>query len=196
MEPKPNSNWSTNLFLKINRRVGERPWLDSIMVFFADDLVYFLVFLSVLWATTGLEALDPSLLTLYLKLMMTAFVFGIGLSWFIGWVIPCPRPIRTLPWVHQLIKPFGTWKSFPSDHTIGAFTVATVSVVVGAPLLVGVLLYCMATCIAIGRVYVGVHYPRDILGGLVIALIFSCMSPDLLAVVTEPVYDVVKTLFV
>lgn len=193
---EPNNNWSTRLFLKINKSTGTNKTLDRLMVFFADDLVYFLVLISLLWATTGLEAQDPALLGVYLKLMITAFGFGIGLSWLIGYIIPCPRPIRTMPFIHQLIKPLGTWKSFPSDHTIGSFIVASITLIMGAPVALVGLLYLIAACIAIGRVYVGVHYPRDILGGLLIALVFSFAAPTLLEIITEPVYDVIKLLFI
>lgn len=190
-----HNGWNERLFLTINKTLGKYPQLDRIMLFFADDLVYFLVLLSLLWATTVLESAGSHLLAEYLKLIITAFVFGIGLSWTIGYVIPRPRPIKRFPKIHQLITPFGTWKSFPSDHTIGAFIVATISVLMGAPVVVAVVLYLMASCIALGRVYAGVHEPRDIVGGFIIAMGISFLSPFLLLYITEPVYDVLKTLF-
>jgi undecaprenyl-diphosphatase len=191
-----HKGWSTTLFLRINKQIGERPRLDRLMLFFADDLVYFLVLLSLLWATTGLEAQGGHVLAAYLKLLMTAFIFGIGISWMIGFFLPNPRPIKRFPKIQQLIEPFGTWKSFPSDHTIGSFIVATVSILMGAPLFVGGVLYVMALAIGVGRVYVGVHEPRDIVGGIIIALTISWLSPILLLTITEPLYDVIKTIFV
>lgn len=189
-------NWSTKLFLKINTSIGRHPFVDKLMLVAADNLVFILVLFSLLWATTDLEAQGAHLLAMYLKLMMTAFAFGIGLSWSIGWLLPNPRPIKTLPKMTQLLEPFGTWKSFPSDHTIGSFTVATVTMLMGAPLWLVCILYAMAGTIAVGRVYVGVHYPRDIVGGLVIAFVFSFASPTLLRYITEPIYDMIMTLFV
>jgi undecaprenyl-diphosphatase len=190
-----NNNWSTSLFLKINKSVGRFPYLDRIMVFAADNLVFILVLFSLVWATTSLDAEHPELLSVYLKLMMTAFAFGIGLSWIIGWLLPNPRPVRTFPKIQQLLKPFSTWKSFPSDHTIGSFTVATVTLLMGAPLALSIPLYIIAGTIAFARVYVGVHYPRDIVGGFIIGMVFSFVSPLLLRYVTDPVYDQIKNIF-
>lgn len=194
MAKKPS--WSTAVFLKINATLGTRPLLDRFMLFAGDNLVFILVLFSLLWATTALEAQDPELLNVYLKLMITAFAFGVGLSWMIGWLLPNPRPVRTLPKIRQLMEPFGTWKSFPSDHTIGSFTVATITMLMGAPLWLVIVLYLMAGTVAVGRVYIGVHYPRDIVGGMMIAFTFSFASSILLRYITEPIYTVIKTLFV
>lgn len=190
------SRWSKELFLRINHTVGKNKQLDQLMVFAADNLVYILVLCSLLWATTALEAQGGHLLNQYLKLLMTAFAFGIGLSWLTGWLLPNPRPIERFKRVRQLLEPYSTWKSFPSDHTIGSFTVATVTLLMGAPVWLIILLYFMAAAIAAGRVYVGVHEPRDIIGGFVIAMVFSLASPTLLAYITEPIYDIVMQLFV
>lgn len=190
------SRWSKALFLRINHTVGKNKQLDRLMVFFADNLVFILVLFSLLWATTALEAQGGHLLNRYLKLMMTSFAFGIGVSWLIGWLLPNPRPIVRFKRVRQLLEPFSTWKSFPSDHTIGSFTVASITLIMGAPVWLVTILYLMACAVAAGRVYVGVHEPRDILGGLVIAGIFSFTSPMLLAYITEPMYQFVMTLFV
>lgn len=193
---EPNTNWSSALFMRINQSIGRFPLVDRAMIVAADNLVFILVLISLLWATTDLEAQDPTLLAVYLKLMMTAFAFGIGLSWTIGWLLPTPRPVRRFPKVQQLLKPFSTWKSFPSDHTIGSFTVATVTLLMGAPMALVILLYLIAGTIAFARVYVGVHEPRDILGGFVIGLVFSFASPTLLVYITEPIYTELMKLFV
>jgi undecaprenyl-diphosphatase len=193
---EPNKNWSTTLFLRINQSIGRFPLIDRLMVAAADNLVFILVLVSLLWATTYLQLQDPLLLGEYLKLMMTAFAFGIGLSWMIGWVIPNPRPIRSFPRIQQLMTPISTWKSFPSDHTIGSFTVATVTMIMGAPWSIVVLLYILAGTIAFARVYVGVHYPRDIVGGFFIGMVFSFASPALLMYITEPIYIEFMKLFV
>jgi undecaprenyl-diphosphatase len=53
--------------------------------------------------------------------------------------------------------------SFPSDHTIAAFGMA-VGAVLYRPRLGGVLL-ALAVVIGFSRVFVGVHYPWDVIGG-------------------------------
>ena len=79
-----------------------------------------------------------------------------------------PRPCRTLQDVHLLVS-CGSGFSFPSSHAVNNFA--------GAILLAFFIprgkwwFFGFATVIAFSRVYIGVHYPSDVIGGGVIGLI-------------------------
>jgi len=66
---------------------------------------------------------------------------------------PDPEPLVDLPVTH----------SFPSGHATVSFACATV-LALAVPRL-RVPLYALATLISLSRVYVGVHYPLDVLAG-------------------------------
>jgi undecaprenyl-diphosphatase len=75
---------------------------------------------------------------------------------------PADDPLVTLPTTH----------SFPSGHAATSFAcAATLAPFVGRR--GAVVLYILAAGIAYSRVYVGVHYPLDVLGGAVLGLIVA-----------------------
>lgn len=168
-------SWSQRLFLRLNHHIGRSPGLDRIVRLIAHDGLYVigLAFFGVL-AAQGVHvpgAAYGSLLTL-----MTAFVLAYAVSYSIAILWPHVRPIRELPRVKELFETLGTWKSFPSDHTIAVTVIAAVVILSGASWLVCLFFVVSGLGVACGRVYAGVHYPRDILGGLAIGLLATALA--------------------
>jgi undecaprenyl-diphosphatase len=60
--------------------------------------------------------------------------------------------------------------SFPSSHTYVAFAIATSVFLYGHKKL-GTLLFVLAFFVAIGRIGVGLHYPSDIMGGVILGIL-------------------------
>lgn len=65
--------------------------------------------------------------------------------------------------------------SFPSGHTGSAFAVAVV-VLLCMPKRYGIPAMVVATLIALSRLYNGAHYPTDVAGAIVIAVITGVMA--------------------
>lgn len=81
------------------------------------------------------------------------------------------RPYEVIPELTTLI-PHPTDYSFPSGHTTASFACALVLFGM-LPKKYGVPILCLAVLISLSRLYVGVHYPSDVLGGLLVAVVVS-----------------------
>jgi undecaprenyl-diphosphatase len=74
-----------------------------------------------------------------------------------------PRPSRAIPGFSPLAENPDVF-SFPSGHTAAAFGVAVAFA--GEPFGAGPLALLLACGIALSRVYLGAHYPLDVLAGV------------------------------
>ncbi len=82
-----------------------------------------------------------------------------------------PRPFDEISTIFPLIKK-PTDFSFPSGHTCASFASAFIYFEM-LPKRYGVGALILAALIAFSRLYLGVHYPSDILGGILVAGIGS-----------------------
>lgn len=96
----------------------------------------------------------------------TAQAMAFGLTFAIKEIAARPRPFETLDdvKVKHLWSAYG--RSFPSGHTSQAFAIATVLSLSYRNAAVTIPFFLWAGAIGYGRVYLGVHYPGDVLGGM------------------------------
>ena len=85
-----------------------------------------------------------------------------------------PRPFDTYTQIIPLITRPKDY-SFPSGHTCASFAVALVCLRM-LPGKWGILPVVLAGMIAFSRLYLGVHYPGDVLAGFLVALLTSTVA--------------------
>ena len=174
-------SWNQKLFFKINDQLGKRPIIDKIVGWVAQYGIYvhflligfylFLSFFSSNW-------LYPLLLA-YVLIMLGLLFFSFIISWLIGYLFPQRRPIIEFPHSQELFTPLSDWKSFPSDHTMVSFLSAEVLYLLVQPItyvtmIIPIGFFLLAFMIGLSRVYAGVHYPNDVIGGILVAIfVFS-----------------------
>lgn len=145
-----------SLFRVINGWAGRSGAFDSLMIGCAKYLpVIFALALIALWLSWRPRNQWAALLA-----GASAFL-ALGIGQLIGKAMPRPRPYLSHA-VHQLI-PASLDTSFPSDHATLGFAVGVMvwryNKRAGGALLV------LAVVMAFARVFVGAHYPGDVLGG-------------------------------
>lgn len=96
-----------------------------------------------------------------------ALIFDLfAVNIFIKNIVARPRPYTVIEELISVIGPQSEY-SFPSGHTAGSFAFA-IAFALMTPKKVSVPVIILASLISLSRLYVGVHYPTDILGGLMI----------------------------
>ncbi len=142
------------------------PFLDAVMVFFT-----YLGNWGLIWVVTGTVLLFNKRLRFYGICILVA----VGLSAIIGNLvlkplIDRPRPFVDDPTITLLINPPST-SSFPSGHAASSFAAATVLLFmpVAKPYKAAGLV--VAILISFSRIYLEVHYPSDVLAGMVLGIV-------------------------
>ncbi|MCM3569483.1 undecaprenyl-diphosphatase [Neobacillus mesonae] len=152
------------LFQYINQMAGHFPLLDDVMVFATQKaLVVFAIALLLMWIF-GKENYKYSVVYAAIT-----GVLGLFINFIIGQIYFEPRPFVTHK-VHTLIA-HAADASFPSDHTTGVFSLALAVFFFHRKLGFGLLLFAILTGFL--RIYVGHHYPFDVLGSIIAAIIVS-----------------------
>lgn len=151
------------LFLNLNATLTTPPWKISTAIVMADYMIYLVPLILVSLWCWGKE----SQRVLALKAFVVALV-ALGINQLIGIVWQHPRPFM-MGLGHTFIQHIPD-SSFPSDHVtvfaaIGlALVFANIRSVAGwATLLLGV-------CVAWARLFLGVHFPLDMVGAVAVVV--------------------------
>lgn len=145
-----------------------QPWLDEVMVFFSA-----LGNGGLFWIALGIVLLlIPRTRKGGLHLLLAMAVTYVLGNLFLKNLIARPRPCAVDTSVTLLI-PYPSEYSFPSGHTSNGFAAATAVFLNFRKS--GILALVVAGIIAFSRMYLFVHYPTDILGGIVLGVFDAWM---------------------
>jgi len=164
----------TSLFLFLNGL--HSGWLDPVMIFISGKLTwipFYLVLLVLIirqyrWQSLLILLFITVLISLSDQLSVRAFSF----------VFERPRPCHEpdlQPLIHLAKGSCGGAFGFVSSHAANSFALAGFSWFLLRPVFpkIGFVLFPWAAIVSYSRIYLGVHYPADILVGAFLGLIIA-----------------------
>lgn len=161
------------LFLAINASVHSSTEMRLLTTFLAQWLITGVPLLLIgLWLR-GTRHHRAAAVTATLSI-----VFALGCNLLISSLWFHPRPF--MQGLGQNFLEHAPESSFPSDHATVMFTLA-VALMLASLRKLGVLILLLGTLVGWARVYLGVHFPFDIVGSLLVSLISAWLVPLVLS---------------
>ena len=158
--------WDTKLFSRICRWNGKRI-LDFLMHWISrsgDGYLYGII-------GVALPVSDIAQGWYLVKIGLVAFAFELPAATLIKRLVKRPRPCASVTDMRFVIHPPDRF-SFPSGHSAASAVMATLFAFCYPAIAVPVTAW--AALVGLSRVYLGVHYPADVLSGFLIGL--SCAT--------------------
>lgn len=154
--------WNQALFLRINGEIGTPTSVVNMAIVMGVYLMYLIpALLLVLWLM-GNEARRNLVIKSFLVAML-----GVGMNQVISLLWQHPRPFMAglgHAWIPHVAD-----SSFPSDH-MTVFAGVGLTLLFDGALWIGLATLMAGLCIAWARVFLGVHFPLDMLGAVGVAV--------------------------
>jgi len=155
-----------SLFHLVNAGVASREWLEDPTTLLAGPAVALYAVVAV-----GLWFLDRPYGGLKWKLACVSALGSAGVAMLANQVVAHlvwarPRPYAAHPTLDHLLSAPSADPSFPSDHAAAAFAIAFA--VLAFSRLGGTVFLAAAALIGLSRIALGMHYPSDVLAGILV----------------------------
>lgn len=162
--------FNQSLFLQINASTVTPKWIIDVAITIANDLLYLMLailFAYWLWGNSTKRNLT-------IKVCLVA-ILAVGLNQVIGLVYWHPRPFMIglgHMWMYHAAD-----SSFPSDH-LAVFAGVGLTMMFDGEIRIGIVTLLTGLGVAWARVFLGVHFPLDMVGAVVVAgLAYALVSP-------------------
>jgi undecaprenyl-diphosphatase len=154
-------DYQPSSFLRMNAELNAAAWKLNLAAGTADYLIYLIpLILVVLWCWG-----NQSQRSLALKACVVAFV-ALGINQLLGIVWPHPRP--SMMGLGHTFIPHAIDSSFPSDHATVFAAIGLTLVLANTRSVAGWSIFLLGVCVAWARIFLGVHFPLDMVGAIAV----------------------------
>lgn len=162
------SQFNIDIFRAINDLGKQYSFLNPAIVFLAEYMVYMFALIILAYWFTGSRKSRMMVIQAIVAFVIAEVIGKIAGKFHLNY-----QPFAVLPDVNKLVD-HAVDNSFPSDHTILFFSICLSFWLVRKK--TGWLWLILALCVAISRIWVGVHYPFDVAVGALIGCISAVIS--------------------
>ena len=151
------------IFQYLHNFAGQSVCFDSIIIFCAKYLPYLMVAVLVLFLVLGRDKKRELKMIFYA--IISAVLARLIITELIRYFYPHPRPFEVFSFA-PLIYDYAS--SFPSGHAAFFFALATIIFIFHKKW--GIVYFLGSFIIILSRIMAGIHWPSDILGGLIVGI--------------------------
>lgn len=138
------------------------PAIDPVFIFLTNSAAAIAFGVPIILILVALQKkiiqLQREALMILIPVALSAIIANI-----LKYIVDTPRPYEVYSFIHKLSV--GGSPSFPSGHTADAFSFAVAMALVYRKWLIIIPLLIWASLVGYSRMYLGVHFPSDVLGG-------------------------------
>ncbi len=166
------TNIEEYIFFFLNNLAGKYFLLDVFLYFFVTFSPYILLFFILFLLLRNFK----KYLFFVVEVVFAGFFARYALVSIIRHFFPRVRPFYKLEDINFLLEQKESM-SFPSGHTAFVFAISTVIYFYNRK--IGVTLFVLSSLMGLARIISGIHWPTDILGGIVVGVLSGVMISEI-----------------
>ncbi|MDR0370484.1 MAG: phosphatase PAP2 family protein, partial [Prevotellaceae bacterium] len=186
------NTWDTSLFLFLNGI--HNPYFDTFMFLFSNKWIWVPFYASVIFL--AVKAWKKQSLIIILALVLCIVIADQVSSGIIKSLVERPRPSRE-PSLEGLVHIVNNYRGgrfgFVSSHAANAFGFALLSSSLFRRKVYTIFVFLWAATASYSRIYLGVHYPLDIAGGIIVGFFAAWLCRMLLSIIPWRVPNMPKS---